>query len=79
MGNIAQGGKPGCSDAAWRKDVYKRQAQHRLTGGQLLTAVQLVAHALELPCNVHELRLVAVLHGEDAAACGAGGLSLIHI
>ena len=37
-------------------------------------AVQLVAHALELPCNVHELRLVAVLHGEDAAACGAGGL-----
>ena len=36
--------------------------------------VQLVAHALELPCDIHELRLVAVLHGEDAAACRAGGL-----
>ena len=37
-------------------------------------AVQLVAHALELPGDVHELRLVAVLHGEDAAGSGAGGL-----
>src|SRR5699024_9344941 len=31
-------------------------------------AVQLVAHALELPSDVHKFGLVAVLHGEDAAA-----------
>ena len=37
-------------------------------------AIELVAHALELPGDVHELRLVAVLHGEDAAGSGAGRL-----
>ena len=37
-------------------------------------AVQLVAHALELPGDIHELGLIAVLHGEDAAGGGAGGL-----
>ena len=36
--------------------------------------LQLVAHALELPGDIHELGLVAVLHGEDAAGGGAGGL-----
>ena len=35
-------------------------------------AVELIAHALELPCDIHELRLVAVLHGEDAAGAGPG-------
>ena len=35
---------------------------------------RLIAHALELPGDVHELRLVAVLHGKDAAAARAGSL-----
>ena len=37
-------------------------------------AIEFVAHILQLPCNIHELGLVAVLHGEDAAAARAGGL-----
>ena len=36
--------------------------------------VELIAHILQLPCNIHELRLVAVLHGEDAAAARTGSL-----
>ena len=35
---------------------------------------KLIAHALEFPRDIHELRLVAVLHGEDAAGGRAGGL-----
>ena len=37
-------------------------------------AIELVAHALELPGDIHKLRLIAVFHREDAAGSRAGGL-----
>ena len=61
---------------------FARHIAHLVAGHHVLVqpgagaggAVQLVAHALELPGDVHEFGLVAVLDGEDAAAGRAGRL-----